>query len=67
MISGGVADLRPRTALVFDFDLDMIAWGDLHSDGEGATWQTGAAVEGSVGGEFGGAKDHFVCHRAVTQ
>jgi hypothetical protein len=36
-------------------------------DGEGAAGQAGVAVEDSVGGEFGGTEDHFVCCRAVVQ
>ena len=57
----------PRTTVVLDFDMGMVAWRDSGADGEGATWQARAAVEGSVGSEFGGAEDHLVCNGAVPQ
>jgi hypothetical protein len=57
----------PWTAAIFDFDVGVVAWIDSGADGEGATWQARAAVEGSVGSEFRGAEDHIVCHGAVPQ
>lgn len=57
----------PRSAVVRDFDPDVVARADLGVEGEGAAWQAGVAVKGSVGREFGGTEDHIVCHGAVTQ
>src|SRR5262249_39175190 len=55
------------TAIVLDFDPGTITWTDLDPDGEGPAGQPGAAVEGGVGGEFGGAEDHIVCHGALVE
>jgi hypothetical protein len=37
---------------------------DDGADGEGAARETGAAVLGSVGSQFGGAQDHIIGPRA---
>src|SRR5215470_10106349 len=65
MVSGGVGGgWCPWAAVVFDFDAGVVVWADLGPDGEGAAGQAGVAVEGGVGGQFGGAEDHLICHGA---
>src|SRR5215831_13343596 len=55
------------TTIVLDFDQGVVAWADLGSDDEGATGQPRAAVDDSVGREFGGAEDQIVCHGALVK
>jgi hypothetical protein len=45
----------PGAAVVLDLDQGVVAWADLHPDGEGASRQAGAAVDGGISPELGGA------------
>jgi hypothetical protein len=68
VVPGGAVDgWRPRSAVVIDFDPDVVTWTDSDSDCEGTARQTGVAVECGIGGEFGGAEDHLVRYRAVGE
>jgi hypothetical protein len=57
----------PWSAVVFDLDPDVVAWSDSSSDCEGTAGQAGVIVKGCVGGEFGCAENHVVCHGAVGE
>jgi hypothetical protein len=68
MLAGWVNhSLVPGSTAVFDFDPGEQVGGDRDPDGEGSAGQARVAVLGSVGGEFGGAKDHIVCPRAALK
>src|SRR6516164_6198014 len=64
MTCGAAGGRGPWSAVVLDFDPDVVTWTDGSSDCEGTAGQAGVAVKDGVGGEFGCAEDHVVCHRA---
>jgi len=57
----------PCATTVFNFDESVVAGADPDSDGEGTSDQARTAMDGGIGGEFGGADDHVVCHGAVVE
>jgi hypothetical protein len=57
----------PWSAVVLDFDPDVVTWPDGRSDCEGTAGQARVAVKGGVGGEFRCAEDHIICHGAVAE
>jgi hypothetical protein len=59
--------LVPGTAVVLDFDPNVMVLADCGPDSEGAAGQARAAVLGGVGREFGGAQDRVVCPRTVVE
>jgi hypothetical protein len=68
MVPGRIARVSsPRAAVIFDVDADVLARDDCGPDDESPARQARIAVQGSVGGQLGGAEDHVVRYGAVVQ